>query len=155
MYRFLTLTQPILSPAEATMETQSRLFADFLGVVHLLDHPFSVIWITETKITKSTGLNFNPNLPKYQFWIPTKSSILWGSADVVMYTKNSLNYRALEKTSSGAFQALWIEIEFLQGKSIICGAIYRQHNSPERFQTYFDETLDKLSYSKKPISKPH
>ena len=152
MYRFLTLTQPILSPAEATMETQSRLFADLLGVVHLLDHPFSVIWLTETKITKSIGLNFNPNLPNYQFWIPTKSSILWRSGHVIMY---SLNYTVLEKTSSGAFQALWIEIEFLQGKSIICGVIYRQHNSPERFQTYFDETLDKLSYSQKPISKPH
>ena len=25
------------------------------------------IGITETKITNSTGLNFNPNLPQYQF----------------------------------------------------------------------------------------
>ena len=35
--------------------------------------------------------------------------------------------------------------------NIICGVIYRQHNSPESFQTYFDETLEKLSNSGKPI----
>ena len=32
--------------------------------------------------------------------------------------------------------------------NIICGVIYRQHNSTESFQTYFDETLNKLSNSK-------
>ena len=31
------------------------------------------------------------------------------------------------------------------------GVIYGQHNSPESFQTYFDETLEKLSTSGKPI----
>ena len=35
--------------------------------------------------------------------------------------------------------------------NIICGVIYRQHNSPASFQTYFDETLEKLSNSGKPI----
>ena len=34
---------------------------------------------------------------------------------------------------------------------MICGVIYRQHNSPERFQEYFDETIERLSHSGKPI----
>ena len=43
--------------------------------VHLLDeldYPFSVIGISETKITTSTGLDFNPHIPNYQFeYVPT------------------------------------------------------------------------------------
>ena len=50
-----------------------------------------------------------------------------------------------------AFQALWVELQFEMKSNIICGVIYRQHNSPESFQTYFDETLEKLSNSGKPI----
>ena len=50
-----------------------------------------------------------------------------------------------------AFQALRIEIQFLKKTNIICGVIYRQHNSPDQFQTYFDEILGKLSTQNKPI----
>ena len=68
-----------------------------------------------------------------------------------MYVNSSLNYKVLEKASNEAFQALWIELEFLKGKNVICGVIYRQHNSPEQFQTYFDMTLERLSSTNKPI----
>ena len=34
---------------------------------------------------------------------------------------------------------------------MICGIIYRQHNSPEKFQTYFDETVERFSTSGKTI----
>ena len=30
-------------------------------------------------------------------------------------------------------------------ENIICDVVYRQHNSPEHFQEYFDETIEKLS----------
>jgi len=55
-----------------------------------------------------------------------------------MYISNQLNYTVIEKTSEEAFQALWIEIS----SSAVCGIIYRQHNSPQRFEEYFDETLE-------------
>ena len=51
---------------------------------------------------------------------------------------------SLGKTSNEAFQALWIELRFASKKNIICGIIYRQHNSPERFLEYFEQTLDKF-----------
>ena len=99
-----------------------------------LDHDFSVIGVTETKITNMTKLDFNPQIPNYQFeYVPTPLSC----GGVGMYVSNSLNYTILEKTSNEAFQALWIEIDFLHCKNIICGVIYRQHNSPEQFQTAF------------------
>ena len=119
--------------------------------VHLLDeldYRFSVIGITETKITNSAGLDFNPHIPNYQFeQMPTPLSC----GGVGMYVNSSINYTVLERTSNEAFQALWIELESLEGKNVICGVIYRQHNSPEQFQTYFDMTLERLSSTNKPI----
>ena len=70
---------------------------------------------------------------------------------VCIILNTSLNYLVLEKTFNEAFQALWIELEFLKGKNVICGVIYRQHNSPEQFQAYFEMTLERLSSTNKPI----
>ena len=68
-----------------------------------------------------------------------------------MFVDENVKYRVIEKISSRAFQALLVELQFELKSNIICGVIYRQHNSPESFQTYFDETLEKLSTSGKPI----
>ena len=62
-----------------------------------------------------------------------------------MYTRDNLKYTVLEKCSNKAFQALWVGIDFPDRSNIICGVIYRQHNSPESFQTYFEESLDRFS----------
>ena len=40
---------------------------------------------------------------------------------------------------------------FTNKRDIICGVIYRQHNCPDKFLNYFDETLEKLSNSSKSI----
>ena len=42
-------------------------------------------------------------------------------------------------------QALWIEIQLMKSANVVCGIVYRQHNSPERFQDYFEATIEKLS----------
>ena len=66
-----------------------------------------------------------------------------------MFIGENVKYRVIEKISSRAFQALWVELQFEMKSNIICDIIYRQHNSPESFQTYFDETLEKFSTSGK------
>lgn len=119
--------------------------------VHLLDeldYQFSVIGITETKITNSSGLDFNARLSNYQFeYVPTPLSC----GGVGMYINNCLKFKVLERTSKEAFQALWIEIESPKSKNIVCGVIYRQHNDPEQFLQYLDMTLEKLSSSDKVV----
>ena len=60
----------------------------------------------------------------------------------------------IEKSSEDAFQALRIEIHLSNRPNIICGIMYRQHNTPERFQEYFDKTLEKFSTSNKSIFVP-
>ena len=57
----------------------------------------------------------------------------------------------IEKTSSDAFQALWIELMFEKKRNIICGIVYRQHNSPESFQSYLDEVLERISLNDKTV----
>ena len=79
-----------------TWETFSTTFFKF---IYLTNPSFSVIGITETKITNPTVRKFNPSLANYQFenlnvHQPTNSSILWKR---VIYVKNSLNYTVLEK----------------------------------------------------------
>jgi hypothetical protein len=63
----------------------------------------------------------------------------------------SLNYIVLEKITNEAFQALWIEIPFVNHKNIVCGIIYRQHNSPEYFQKYFEDKIEEIVSSGKAV----
>ena len=106
-----------------------------------LDFHFNVIGITETKITNSNENNFHPSIPGYVFeYVPTPLA----SGGVGLFVDQSLYYTVLEKTSNEAFQAIWIEISFVNHKNIVCGIIYRQHNSPDYFQSYFEEVIEKM-----------
>ena len=50
-----------------------------------------------------------------------------------------------------AYQSLWIEISFTDKKQKVCGIIYRQHNSPEQFQNYLADTVEKFISSGKTL----
>ena len=78
-------------------------------------------------------MDFNPSIPGYVFeYVPTPLA----SGGVGLYINDSLKYTVIEKVSDEAFQSVWIEIQLQQKSNIICGIIYRQHNSPKRFQEY-------------------
>ena len=112
-----------------------------------LDFNFDVIGVTETKITNSNVNEAHPNIPGYCFeCVPTPLA-----SSVGLFVHESLNYSVLEKTSTEAFQALWIEIAFAKNKNIICGIIYRHHNFPEYFQSYFEETIERLTTVNKAV----
>ena len=119
--------------------------------VHLLgelNFDFSIIGVSETKIISGKNLDFNPNIPGYIFEDdPTPLT----SGGVGLYINESLKYTVIEKTSNDAFQALWIEIHSSQKCNIICGIVYRKRNIPQRFQEYFDETLEKLIASNQSV----
>ena len=99
------------------------------------------------KITISNEKNnFHPSIPGYGFeYVPTPLA----SEGIGLFVDQSLHYTVLEKTSNEAFQAVWIEISLVNHKNIVCSIIYRQHNSPEYFQSYFEEVIEKMvSYDK-------
>ena len=112
-----------------------------------LDFHFDIIGITETKITH-TNQNFATKIPACAFeHVPTPLA----SGGVGLFIDENLNYTVLEKESHEAFQALWIEISFSKQKNVICGIIYRQHNSPDCFIEYFSDTIEKLASTGKTI----
>lgn len=94
---------------------------------HLLDEldcHFGIIGLTETKITTSKELTNCSEIQGYDFqFVPTPLS----SGGVGLFVDSSLNYEKLDKVSTEAFQALWIEIFLAQKKSVLVGIIYRQH----------------------------
>jgi len=109
-------------------------------------HAINVIGITETKITNANSQLCTAHIPGYVFeYVSTPRA----SVGVGMFIDVSLDYRVLERTSNEAFQVLWAEFSFENKKTVICGIFCRQHNSPEIFQSYFDETIDKLASSGK------
>ena len=117
-------------------------------LLHEADFHFNVIGVTETKITNANSQMCTAHIPGYVFeYVPTPLA----SRGVGMFIDESLDYRILEKTSNEAFQVLWTEFSFVNKKNVICGIFYRQHNSPEIFQSYFDETIEKLASSGKHI----
>ena len=80
------------------------------------------------------------HIPGYVFeYVP--APLAFGG--VGMFIDESLDYRILEKTSNEVFQVLWTEFSLVNKNNVICGIFYRQHISPEIFQSYFDETIGK------------
>lgn len=55
--------------------------------------------------------------------------------------------------SNPAFQALWIKILVPNKKNVICGVLYRQHNSLESFLSYFNETVERFNACDKAVYK--
>ena len=109
-------------------------------ILEELDFHFDIVGITETKIHTSSSADFETSMPGYKFeHTPTPLSF----GGVGMFINESLDFTVIEKTSNEAFQALWIELNFTSKKNVICGIIYRQHNSPDSFLSYFDQTLEK------------
>jgi len=113
-----------------------------------LDFHFNVSGITETKITISNENSFHPSIPGYVFeYVPTPLA----SGGVGLFVDQSLHYTVLEKTPNEAFQAIWIEISFVNHKNIVFGIFYRQHNSPDYFQSYFEEVIENMVSDDKTI----
>ena len=116
--------------------------------LHELGFHFNIIGVTETKINNSNQNTGLPNIPGYAFeHVPTPLAC----GGVGLFVDETLNYSVLEKVSTESFQALWIEISFANQKNVICGIMYRQHNSPESFLKYMEEATVKISATGKSL----
>ena len=81
-----------------------------------LDFHLDVIGISETTITNSNESNAHPSIQGYVFeHVPTPLA----SGSAALFVDQSLNYHVLEKTSNEVFQALWVEISFVNHKNIV------------------------------------
>jgi len=113
-----------------------------------LNFHFHIIAVTETRIYNEDIRHLNVTLANYNFeFVPTPLA----AGGVGMYIDDTLPYKVIEKTANEAFQALWLEIQLPKKPNVICGVIYRQHNSPERFLTYFEQTIERIISAGKTI----
>ena len=103
-----------------------------------LNFHFHIIAVTETRIYNEDIRHLNVTLANYNFEFVSTPLAAGG---VGMYIDDTLPYKVIEKTANEAFQAVWLEIQLPKKPNVICGVIYRQHNSPERFLTYFEQTI--------------
>lgn len=112
-----------------------------------LDFHFDLIGVTETRITNTNCGCSRPFLVIILNTFPHPSLSAGG---VGMFIDESQDYVILEKTSTTAFRALWIEICYTGKKIIECGIIYRQHNFLEQLQHCFEDAIEKFISSGKP-----
>jgi len=115
----------------------------------LLQHPFDVICITETRLHDDKPLA-NVDIEGYDFrHTPTPTPC--GGAG--MYIKSSLEYEYLEKFSmcqENIAESFFIEIKNPHKKNLIIGCIYRHHSPIHTFITdFFSPLLGKISKSKR------
>ena len=98
-----------------------------------LDFHFDLLGVTETKITNLNEHCAIPNIPGYN---PELVSTPLSAGGAGLFIDQSLDYLVLEETSMPDFQALWVEVCFVKQKNLVCGIVYRQHNSSEQFLSY-------------------
>ena len=119
----------------ANFDTLNQLLCD-------LNHPFSVIGLSETKLKVDEEVLLNINLRGYKF---LSNPTLTNAGGVGFYRRNNLNFTLREDLSSLKrldFESLWIEIQ-MKDKNLICGVIYRHPNSSnsDDFITYLNSTI--------------
>ena len=114
-----------------------------------LNHNFSMIGLTETKIN-STNDNFaNYTIPGYNFFSqPSLSNA--GGVGIFISKTISCSLRSDISDSQIDFESLWIEIECDLHHNIVCGVIYRHPNSNfENFITCMNDIIEKLNNENK------
>jgi len=128
-------------------------FDNFIELLSELNHKFSLIGLSETKI-KSSTVNISPtdsfNIPGYNFLSqPTLSN----AGGVGIFIDQNLSYYLREdliSCSQNEYESLWIEIKSDLHHNLICGVIYRHPNSNfETFMNYLNNTIDKINNENK------
>jgi len=119
------------------------------SLITLLDHPFDVICITETRLHDQNSLS-NIQIDGYDF-IHTPTATRCGGAGI--YIKSSLEYENLNNLSAcheNISESIFVEIKNTHKKNIVVGCIYRHHTPIQTFiSEYFNNLLIKASKSKK------
>ena len=110
---------------------------DLKNLLAILDHPFHIIGITETKIIDQKEPLTNINVDGYVFEnTPTKTSF-GGSG---LFIRSDLDYKKiknLSKSVESVAESIFVELFLKNNKKILVGAVYRHHKSISYFVDNF------------------
>ena len=114
-----------------------------------LNHNFSMIGVSETKIKLSTEELPNYIIPGYNFFSqPSLSNA--GGVGIFISKKISSSLRNDLSCSHNDFESLWIEIESDLHHNLICGVIYRHpNNNLESFLNHLNYVVEKINSENK------
>ena len=107
-------------------------------LLSLLNHPFDIIAISETKIKTNCAIAANISLEGYHLE-HTRTETFFGG--VALYIKNSFkNYKLCKDLSfseKSVAESIFVEIDCLKQKNIIVGCIYRHPSELTKFNSCF------------------
>ena len=110
--------------------------------------PFDIIGITETKEQWGKGFLTNVSMSGYGVYSQPSKSSAGGTA---IYVRSNLSHRLRPDLSAleEEFETVWVEIENIKSKNILCCCAYRHPNTDtNKFVKYFENTYAKLDENK-------
>ena len=118
---------------------------DLKMLLDLLDHPWDVIGISETKIREERDPSVNISIDGYDFiQTPTKSF----SGGVGLFVKHGSDFivrEDLNKSIHNVSESVFIELKDKSKKCLLIGCIYRHYTPITEFiDTFLAETLSKI-----------
>ena len=127
-------------------------FEDLKILLQVLDFPFDIIAISETKIQKGIDPLKDINLPNYQY-LHTPAETTKGGT--LLYISNKLIFKPrpdLEIYQAKDIESTFTEIIMPTGKNIIVGCIYKHHTIDQiEFAKQLIPLLEKTNKEKKPV----
>ena len=125
---------------------------DLKALLALLDHPFNIIGITETKIRESSEPATNISLDNY-FFENTPTLTHFGGA--ALYIRKGQDYILrpdLSKSVLSVAENIFIEITLENAKKMLVGCFYRHHTSIKLFvDDFLLDILNKVRLEKNKI----
>ena len=123
---------------------------DLKMLLSILDHPFDIIAVSETKIKDDLEPVTNFSIPGYDFrHTPTKSDF----GGVGIFYKNNLDFVVREDLSQSIHtiaESIFIELSSEKSKNRLIGCIYRHHTPIASFHSnFFEKLMLKISQEKK------
>ncbi len=117
--------------------------------IDLLDHPWDIIGVSETKIRDDRDPLINISIAGYDF-IQTATKSFFGG--VGLFIKSGFEYKVREDLNKSIYnvsESVFVEIKNKSKKKLLVGCIYRHHSSITEFVDMFlAETLEKIGKEK-------
>ena len=134
-------SQDSFSMFHINIASLSRHLDDLKALLKILDHPFDIIAISETKIKENTDPVINISIDGYDYFhTPTKTDF----GGVALFVKSIYSIKPREDLKFSVrsiFESNFVELESDSGKNLIVGSIYRHHTPIKEFIPSFSEKI--------------
>lgn len=142
-------TNNYISALHCNIRSLNANFDSLSQMLHQLNHNFSIIGLSETKINSSKPQFANTSLSGYKF---ISQPTLSNAGGVGFYVNENLSFHLRSDFSKTTvdFESLWIELQSSLHHIIIIGVIYRHPNSDtQSFLSYLNNVLQNINNENK------